>query len=106
MPRAILERVEALIRRGWTSSVPARDSGGRRVEAKAIDAVSWSLFGALAAVSRPMSDEWQDAVKTLVVAAQCSMPQCSTPVDLLDWSEAAARTQEEVLAVVELALKR
>lgn len=100
MSREILKKVLSLVRKGWTTSGPARNKAGHRVDVNAIDACSWSLFGAFAAASKPISEEWRQAVRVLMAAAKCEKE-----VELLDWSEAGARTQEEVVAVLEKSLR-
>lgn len=99
--KAILEKVRDLIKIGWTNDGPARSLDGRRVEARSLEAIAWSLFGALAAVTRPMSASWESAVKLLL-----EVSDEPTPVALLDWSESRIRTQEEILEVLDIAVAK
>jgi hypothetical protein len=91
----VLERVARLIEKGWTFRGPARSQDGRRVEARSIEAVEWSLFGALAAVERPFSPLWEDAVARLVRESGEH-----GPVHLMEWSESKGRTRKDVEALL------
>jgi hypothetical protein len=63
--------------------------------------VEWSLFGALAAVERPFSPLWEDAVACLV-----KVSREYKPLGLLDWSESKGRSQRDVVALLNRALAR
>ncbi len=93
--RTSLEKVADLIERGWIRDCPAQTVDGREVRANSIEAVRWSLFGALAVALVPMSREWDVAVMTLARSAGVA-----TPVALLDWSEDMVRTERDILAVI------
>mgnify|MGYP001606829558 CR=1 FL=1 len=100
MSLRLLSKARDLLGRGWDRQGPALGIGGRRVEARNAEAQAWSLFGALAAAGRPMSADWDGAVRKLMeVTGEPS------PLDLLNWSESAARTQDEVLGALEAACR-
>lgn len=92
----IVDRVRNLIERGWTAAGPARSRDGRKVAAQSIEAVQWSLFGALAASTRPFSKPWEDFVGRLV--RESGEPSI---VALMDWSESQGRTKDEIVALLE-----
>lgn len=58
--KEILEAALALIEKGWTRGVVARDAAGRCVEAHDPSACSWCASGALMAAAgvRPGSSDW------------------------------------------------
>ncbi len=93
--RTSLEKVGDLIERGWIRDCPAQTVDGREVRANSIEAVRWSLFGALAVVLVPMSREWDAAVGALARSAGVA-----TPVSLLDWSEDGSRTVKDILVMI------
>lgn len=93
--RTSLEKVADLVERGWIRDCPAQTVDGREVRAKSIEAVRWSLFGALAMALVPMSMDWDVAVDALARSAGVT-----TPLALLDWSEDEVRTREDILIVI------
>lgn len=97
----VLKRMEALLRTGFTNSGPAKGMTGRRVEARSIEAISWSLFGALAAIEPPFSPNWEKVVYILAEAGGHK-----SPLELFDWSESPARQAKDVLEVVLVAYRR
>jgi hypothetical protein len=98
--RELLIRAQDLLKKGWVNGGPARSSYGRTVDARSIEACSWSVFGALAAVEAPFSKAWEDAMYRLM--KESGEP---SPVAFLDWSESMARKPEEILDIFDRALK-
>lgn len=96
----IMGRIRKLISQGWVADGPAKSADGRRVEARSIEATSWSLFGAMAAAAAPFSAAWLRCLERLLEAAGEIKP-----VRLLDWSEDPGRTQRDILAVVDKAMR-
>jgi hypothetical protein len=88
---AFLQETANLIGRGWCCGADARDCSGTAVAASDPTAVSWSLPGALAAVSeRPNA---LTALPDALWGISGVIPDSS----LADWNDTPGRTQTQTL---------
>ena len=93
--QTFLREVAGLVGCGWCCGAAARDCHGAPVEASDPRASTWSLTGALAAVSdRPNSD--LTALRHALWGISAVIPDRS----LDDWNDARGRTQSQILQML------
>lgn len=93
--QAFLHETASLVRRGWCSCADARDSLGFSTTASDPVATSWSLLGALVAVSeRPGAD--MKALGDALWGISGVIPDES----LDDWNNVEGRTQADTLRML------
>lgn len=93
---ALLTKARASIAEGWTQNIYARDAQGESVSSKAESAVCWCAAGAMAKHVRGDGSQ-SEAYALLMLAMHCT--------DIAAWNDSAKRTQAEVLAAFDLAIK-
>lgn len=100
-----LEAARALLARGWTQNVCARNEKGEGVGSRAPEAVCWCALGAINAVT---SSSFEGAaVRAAVYQAILDSVRSRHPfLDLSGWNDRPNRTQEEVLELFDAAIAR
>lgn len=98
---AILEEARERIEKGWTQGAFARNSVGDAVNEDSEQACAWCVTGALMAAPRIAVD---DAARFYLHKAIASIDDASQH-SLASWNDAPDRTQEEVLAAFDAAIK-
>ncbi len=95
--RENLEAVRALIAKGWTRDISARDKNGTPVHSRDARAVCWCLHAAVIA-----------AVQDRTEASQAFLALdhlTGGPLSTVDYNDAVDRTQAEVLALIDRAIE-
>ena len=96
--QTFLRRTADLISSGWCRGAEARDHSGSPIEPSDPAAISWSLRGALAAVSeRPDADE--KTLRDALWGISGVIPDASLDV----WNDAPGRTREDTLQMLNAA---
>lgn len=92
-----LQAIRNVVARGWTQGCAARDANGNAVGSLSPDAVKWCLAGA-------RSRAWEDNARREgpVNLSEYLLPGSGGYVN---WNDAPGRTQEEVLAFLDEAIK-
>ena len=95
----LLHEAGALVTAGWCQGATARDPAGNSTDVRASGASSWSLLGALqAATLRDSSTQVDD-----VALAVAAIAELIDDPSLSHWNDAAARTQLEVVQLLDRA---
>lgn len=97
----LLTEARALIAQGWTQHYTARDAAGDPVPTNKQEACSFCAVGALMAVGRPQDFEASLHAAAVLLAA---LPEPFTSI--VDFNDAKGRTQDEVLALFDLAIAK
>lgn len=98
---ALLTEARALLAQGWTQKASARDKDGNPVHTMHADACQFCAVGALLKVSDPVDFEASLDVETHLYAA---LPEGFTSI--VAFNDAKGRTQDEVLALFDLAIAK
>ena len=94
--QTFLRRTADLISHGWCSGAEARDHSGAPIAASDPAATSWSLRGALAAVSaHPDTDERM--LREALWGISGVIPDASLDA----WNDAAGRTRDDTLQMLD-----
>jgi hypothetical protein len=95
-----------LVERGWTQHAEARDSAGREVDPWDLDAVTWSLLGALvAALEQHAPRKARDLPLSSLAAALGELALLIEEDSLAAWNDAPARTCDDVTGVLAAAAR-
>ena len=104
---SLLVGARELIAASWTQHADARDAAGVAINPWEPDAVSWSLLGALVnGYERLLWSEGQTAALTQLAAACVLLADLVDSHSLAAWNDAPARTQTDVLDLLDQALTR
>jgi len=88
---------------GWCQHASARDEDGRIVEPWDAEARSWSLLGAIVAVTEPQRLERGHLSLTELTTALGALAELIADPSLEHWNDAPDRAVDEVLGVLDLA---
>jgi hypothetical protein len=102
--RQFLVSVRDLLDFGWCQNAEARDAMGRPVEPAGAAACSWSLLGALVAVTEPARLESGDLELADLTAALTPLAALIPSSSLAEWNDDPARAVGDVLRVVDDAI--
>jgi hypothetical protein len=92
----LLHDAGVLVEKGWCQGTEARDAGGLATDVGAADAASWSLLGALQAITvGDPSTQLQDIGDAVAALAELIMDP-----SLANWNDSETRTKLEVLSVI------
>jgi hypothetical protein len=99
----LLRNARARIVRGWCQHASARDGDGRIVEPWDDSARSWSLLGAVVAVTEPKRLERGDLSIDELRRALGALAQLIPDPSLEHWNDERGRTAADVLDVLDRA---
>jgi hypothetical protein len=88
---------------GWCQHASARDVDGRIVEPWDADARSWSLLGAIVAVTEPQRLERGHLSLTELTTALGALAELIADPSLESWNDAPDRAQNQVVDVLDRA---
>jgi hypothetical protein len=88
---------------GWCQHASARDRTGRIVEPWDVDASSWSLLGAIVAVTEPRRLERGHLSLTELTTALGALAELIADPSLESWNDAPERVATEVIEVLDRA---
>jgi hypothetical protein len=88
---------------GWCQHASARDAGGRIVEPWDAEARSWSLLGAIVAVTEPQRLERGHLSLTELTSALGALAELIADPSLENWNDAPERARDDVLDVLDRA---
>jgi hypothetical protein len=102
----LIAKARELVESGWTQYADARNNGRVPVRAWSGDAVCWSLLGALVAAYESV-EAAGDTEPLQDLAAACHLlADVIDSYDLDAWNNARERTQANVLATLDAALRQ
>jgi hypothetical protein len=101
--REILIQTRERLQSGWCQGADARDESGSAVDPWSDRARSWSLLGALVAVTDPLAPLGNARLGALR-RALAALAEFVVEPSLADWNDADARTKENVIDVLDQAL--
>jgi hypothetical protein len=99
----LLRCASDLIRRGWTQHAESRDAAGAAVDPWQPSAICWSLLGALVAALEEQTDSGDDLPLQELADALDALALFVDSDSLADWNDDPARTQDDVLRVLNAA---
>jgi anti-sigma regulatory factor (Ser/Thr protein kinase) len=98
----VLARAAGLIREGWCRQTDARDTDGNPVEPWSEQAAAWSLLGAIVAALDGPAAVRGVPLQALAVA-MAALAELIEERSLQGWNDTPARTQTDVIGVLERA---
>ena len=99
----LLRAAGELVAQSWSRGADARDAAGAAVDPWDERAVSWSLLGALVSVVERGAEERGEMPLDQLAKALYALSELVDDDSLTRWNDAAARTQEAVVSVLEAA---
>jgi hypothetical protein len=98
-----LTYARVLLADGWCQGADARDERGEAVEPWDLEAVAWSLVGAVAAVANDAEAEIANVVERVSMALALAL---DLPIDALRrWNDEPQRTRGDVLDACDRAVE-
>jgi hypothetical protein len=101
--REILLQTRERLEAGWCQGADARDGSGAAVDPWSEKARSWSLLGALVAVTDPLAPLGNARLGALR-RALAAVAEFVVEPSLADWNDAEARTQANVIGMLDEAI--
>jgi hypothetical protein len=102
--REILVQTRERLETGWCQGADARDGAGAAVDPWSDRARSWSLLGALVAVTDPLAPLGNARLGALR-RALAALAEFVVEPSLAEWNDAEARTHANVISVLDEALR-
>lgn len=102
--REILLQTRERLLAGWCQGADARDRSGDAVDPWSDEARSWSLLGALVAVTDPLAPLGNTRLGPLR-RALAALAEFVVEPSLADWNDAEDRTQSNLIEVLDEALR-
>jgi hypothetical protein len=99
----LLRDARARVATGWCQHASARDGDGRIVEPWDVEARSWSLLGAIVAVTEPRRLELGQLSLAELTTALGALADLIAEPSLESWNDAPDRARDEVLDVLDRA---
>ena len=94
--KEVLVKAKALVEKGWTQEVSARDDYGYHVEPTDSNACYWCATGALQAV----------LPRNVLFSDYCDLLTREAPCDIILFNDDADTTKEDILKVYDEAIAR
>ena len=101
--RRLLRAARQLVGRSWCRGADARDGEGRAVNPWDEDAESWSLLGGIVAALEHEAARGKEMPLEDLAAALAALAELIHTDSLVAWNDDPARTQADVVAVLERA---
>jgi hypothetical protein len=100
----LLEKVRAVVARGWTQGTDARNADGNEVDPWDPEATAWSLLGALVAVLEREAETSGELPLEEVAGALYAIADVIHVESLADWNDTLAHSQLDVLDTLDRAI--